>query len=730
MNENICKKEIMDLWIDGIQVQAKKGQSVLDAALNAGIYIPHLCSHPDLKPQGGCKLCVVEIEGQQNPVTSCTTMAEAGMKVQTKTDVLDSIRRTSMQLMMAGHPQCTGCRSFGNCEFQALQQYLSSVNNPEMREFHKETIQLNTNNPLIDRDMIRCIQCGRCVRVCDEVRGVQVLRYNKVKETGETYVGTRNDFSLIESDCRFCGACVEVCPTGALQDKEGVFRNDVPREEALIPCSLECPAHINIPRYLQFIAEGEYDKAVSVIREKVPFPHALEYVCTHYCEKKCKRKGLNGAVSIRDLKRFAVEHDTKESWKEKAYHLSDTGKKVAVIGAGPCGLTSAYYLGKKGHEVTVFERNPIAGGMLATGIPAYRIPRQDLKREIDIIKAESGIQIRCNMDVQEVTELADKYDAVLVAVGASKGKIIPTKNLVQEQCTTAVEFLRESALERMESFQPYIGKGTKVLVFGGGNVAFDSARTAIRFGAEVSVVCLEARENMLADIEEINQAEEEGVKVYSGYTNDGFEQVDGRITGLNIVKISSFAFGAKGLETEKIVGTEDVIGCDVVIYASGQKTDLTDKFGIQLNSYGFPVNPQTGKSDYNTNVEGVFTAGDVITGTKTVIDAIAGGRRAAELIDQYLGGDGNIEEQLVKLPQVSANIGKIEKFAFKERCAPDILTKEQRRGNFQCVDQSFSENSARAEASRCLKCPLRCQLQKPKTWTAYTKEETVHDKML
>lgn len=730
MQKEVYGGNIIKLYIDEVLVTAQAGQSVLEAALNAGIYIPHICSHPDLEPQGGCKLCVVEIDGNGEPVTSCTTKATEGMKIHTKSDTLDRIRRTSMQLMMASHPQCTGCRSFGNCEFQALQQYLSSVNHPGMREFHKETVNLNTNNPLIDRDMLRCIQCGRCVRVCNEVRGVHILQYNRIDKTGETYVGTLNDLSLPESDCRFCGACVEVCPTGALQDKEGTFRTDVVREKALVPCSLECPAHIDIPGYLRLIAAGEYDKAVSIIREKVPFPHALGYVCTHYCEKGCKRKGLNGAVSIRDLKRFAVEHDEKMSWKENAYHMPETGKSVAVVGGGPCGLTAAYYLGKKGHNVTVFERNPAAGGMLAAGIPAYRMPREDLQKEVSIIQEEANLKIQCNTDICNFAELKENYDAVLVAVGAAEGKIIPTKDMVPEQCTTALKFLKAVAFSQMDSFKPTVREGMKILVFGGGNVAFDSARTAVRLGAQVSIVCLESREQMLADPEEITQAQEEGVRIYSGYTNEGFVQENGKITGLKVVGVSSFRFGTNGLEVEKIAGTEQVIACDMVIYASGQKTDLTDKAGIALNRFGFPIDPKTGRSGYQTSVEGVFSAGDVITGTKTVIDAIAGGRAAAELIDKYLGGNGDIEEHLIDHTADEANIGKIEGFAYKERVTPEICSCEQRKDNFEQIDYSFSEEKAREEASRCLKCPLRCQLHKPKMWTSYAKEDEVNDKKL
>ena len=460
---------------------------------------------------------------------------------------------------------------------------------------------------------------------------------------------------------------------------------------------------------------------MAVIREKVPFPHALGYVCTHYCEKGCKRKGLNEPVSIRDLKRFAVEHDVKGSWKEKAWHLPATGKKVAVVGAGPCGMTAAYYLAKKGHNVTVLERNPVAGGMLAVGIPAYRMPRADLRKEIDTILSESGAKIQYNTDVENVADLKKDYDAVLVAVGASEGKVIPTQNMVEEQNTTALKFLKAAALDQLDGFQPHIGKNTRVLVFGGGNVAFDAARTAVRLGARVSVVCLESREKMLADGEEIEQAQEEGVKVYSGFTNSGFNVENGRATGLNVVAVSSFRFGPSGLEADTIPGTEEVVPCDVVIFASGQKTDLTDSFGLELNRFGFPVDPKTGKSGNKTSVDGVFTAGDVVTGTKAVIDAIAGGRSAAELIDAYLGGNGNIEEHLVDVPPADPHIGKIEGFAALDRVKPDILPCEKRRDSFDRVDSSFTEEAAQAEAARCLKCPLRCQLDREQMWTAYVK---------
>ncbi len=707
------------LWIDNQEIQAQAGQSVLNAALDAGIYIPHICSHPDLIPQGGCKLCVVEIEGRDTPVTSCTTAAVAGMRVKTKTEKLDRLRRASMNFMFAGHPgDCGGCRSFGNCELQALFQYLNASVNPSMRHVTKKTSKINTVNPLIDREMERCIQCGRCVRVCQELRGVKVLDYQK--KDGETYIGTENDLPLDASGCRFCGACVEVCPTGALQDREGIFRKDLVKEEALVPCSAECPAHINIPQYIRMIAVGDYDAAVATIREKVPFPMSLGYVCVSTCQQQCKRRGLNGALDIKGLKLFASEHDKTQSWKEQYIKTAPpTGKRVAVVGGGPCGLTAAYYLAKKGHDVTLYERYPTCGGMLAYGIPSYRMPRDEVQKEVDIIR-ETGVKIVTSHTVTDIKSLKADFDAVLVTVGASDGKIIPVENNNPAQETTAIDILRDLSLGRETT--PKIGPGTKVLVYGGGNVAYDAARSSARLGADVSVVCLESRAKgqMTADDEEIDQAAEEGVKLYSGYSNTGFtKDENGNVTGLNCFAISGFKFGPKGLEVDRIPDTEIFVPCDVVIYASGQKTNLTPEFGLEINHPGYPVDPATGKSGFNTSVEGVYAAGDVITGTKSVIAAIAEGRRAASELDTILGGNGNIEEKLADVPPEKPYIGRIENFSDLPRQCASITPCDERKSSFVRVDNNFTEEQAKAEAARCLKCPLRLQLHRNKLWTEY-----------
>ncbi len=709
--------EKVTLYIDGKPIEAEKGQSVLRAALAANIYIPHICSHPDLEAQGGCKLCVVEIEGHDGPVTSCTTIAEEGMRVRTKGELLDNIRRTSMQVMMAGHPQCTGCRSFGNCEFQALQQYLSAVNNPGMREIHKETTNLNTNNPLIDRDMVRCIQCGRCIRVCADVRGVNILQYNRKDDTGETYVGTNLDLSLPEANCRFCGACVEVCPTGALQDKEGIFRTDIPRDQALVPCQADCPAHTDIPAYLRLIHEGKYSEAVGVIREKLTFPHALGYVCNNRCEKACKRNGLNDPLSIRNLKRFAVEHDTEQVWWDRYMQTAPrTGKKVAVVGAGATGMTAAFYLNKKGHDVQVFEKQKIPGGHMTGGMPEYRIPTKDVLAEMDVI-LKSGVKLECNHEIKNVAELKKDYDAVLVALGTSVGKklgYLPGANF--DHVYTAVDLLRAQRLNLP------IELGDTVNIIGGGNVAFDVAGTLIRMGKTVNVVCLE-KDASQASPEERDLALEEGANLFDSHSNEAIIGTQEKVTGLQVHKINSFYFHpeTRALVEDPVPDSTYIIPCDSIVFAAGQVTGLTEDFGLELNRFGYPIDPKTGKSEFTTSIEGVFAAGDVITGTKFVIDAIASARECAELMDKYLGGDGNIDEVLVDRTR-NPEIGKIEGFAQLPREEMAIQPAEKRKNNFEPIYTGLTCEQAGCESGRCLQCDLRKDLHKEKVWTAYVNQ--------
>ena len=700
------------LFVDGREIEAEERQTVLEAALSAGIYIPHLCTHPNLPVQAECNLCVVEIEGQEGHVCACETPVQEGLRVRTKSEELKRIRSVSLELMLAGHPKdCTGCKMYLRCELQAVMQYLGTVH-ARMKEVPRRTNYINTENPLIVREMERCIQCGRCVRACQELRGVGILQYNELE--GETYVGTALDLSLVDSDCRFCGACVEVCPTGALQDAQGVFRTDLPKEEALVPCQAECPAHIDIPAYVHAVAEGDCTSAVAIIREKVPFPHALGYVCNNRCEDGCKRGKLNEPVSIRLLKRYAVEHDAQRTWQEQYLRCAPpTGRKVAVIGAGPCGMTAGFYLRKKGHDVTVFEKRKIPGGHMTGGIPEFRLPTEDVMREVELVR-QTGVNIVCDCEVKNAAALREEYDAVLIAVGTSYGKKLNTlPGSDYAQVYTAVDLLRASrAREEMNL-------GETVCIIGGGNVAFDAARTLRRMGKAVNVVCLEPEASQ-ASPEERDQAVEEGVVLLDACESEMIVGTPERVTGLRIHRIEGFSFDpdTHALQTQVIPDSVQTIPCDSIVFAAGQVTGLTEQFGVELNRLGYPVDPATGRSGWLTSVEGVFAAGDAITGTKFIIDAIAGGREAAARMDRYLGGDGEIEEQYVSRKR-EPRIGKLQGFPKLARESEALRCADERTHDLCPVSTGLTPEQAAREAGRCLLCDLRKDISAVRVWTEY-----------
>lgn len=676
------------LQIDGQIIEAYEGQNLLQVALDAGIYIPHLCYHPDLKPFGGCKLCSVEIEGEENIVQSCETIVKEGMVVKTKTEKVNKLRMTALELMLASHPKdCTSCDKYLHCELQALMQYMG-VAHSRLREIEKNNTRIAVSDKLIKKEMHRCIQCNRCVRVCQDVRGVNALTINK--KDGETYINTPGDKPLIDSDCRYCGACVEVCPTGAIQDVKGIFSEYSPRDLALVPCKDNCPAHTDIPEYIRLTKEGRYSDAVSVIREKLTFPHSLGYICTRPCETGCKRSYLNEPISIREIKRFAVENDKEESWRKKARFSEPNGKKVAVIGAGPSGLTGAYYLAKKGYEVEVFERHKLAGGMLSYGIPKYRLPQTIVDKEIDILK-EAGMKVFTNTNINSLNELKEKdYDAILIAIGATKGKRPPMYNKQWKNVIDAVDFCCMSIKGTLPDL------GDTVTVYGGGNVAFDCARTAKKLGVNtVRVICLESRDQMLADPEEIHEALEEKIEIINSKSMTEVIENGDKVEGIRIVHVKNFAFTEKGLEMEIEEGSEVTLNTDTLIFATSQQPDIDQSFGVDLVRGSFVKVDET----LRTNIENVFATGDVTYGTKSVVDAIASGRKAAMNIDKYLGGDGNIEETLFEREEPNPNIGIIKNFSKLRR-----------------IDSFKDECDASYEATRCLQCDLRLQFQKVKYW--------------
>ncbi|MGI6326618.1 MAG: FAD-dependent oxidoreductase [Saccharofermentanales bacterium] len=698
------------LVIDSTTVEASQGQSVLDAALAANIYIPHLCKHPDLEAMGGCRLCSVEINGSGHAVPACLTAVEEGMTVESCSDVALRVRRTALELILAAHPaECGDCPKYGRCELQSIFQYMgvSSAG----RKPRYQPVPDDTRNPLILHRFTRCIKCGRCVRACRELRGVKAIDFQRIG--GTVRIGVDGGVTLAEAGCRFCGACIEVCPTGSILDQAGLLQAGLPYKKAIVPCRSECPAGIDIPAYLRFIKNGQFSNALATIREKTPFPNTLGHVCTHNCESKCKRNQLGGALSICQLKRFSAKYDDGR-WQELSMKLPDTGKRIAVVGAGPAGLTAAFYLRKRGHAVTVLEANPEPGGQLRYGIPTYRLPIDVLNRDIDIIQG-SGIELQCDRRVRSLDELAD-YDAVLVALGTHKGIRLPLEGNDLPGVIINIDFLKAVRIGN----PPMVAEDVAVL--GGGSVAFDCARTALRLGAQrVHVICLEARDQMTASSDEIEEGLAEGVIVHDACSFIRLTGTD-HVTGVEIEKVLSFSFDAnhKAVIVTKEDSRENILA-GTVIFAVGQMPEYDDQFGL-TSKRGNRIETDTRQM---TAREGVFACGDVVSGTQSVIKAIAAGRQAASNIDIYLGGNGVIDETLTESKQEkNAYIGRIEGFSSMIRMKAPLLAPQDRLKGFWDQTLSLDPACAQSEASRCLQCDLRLEITTPRLWNDYMKETT------
>jgi len=467
------------------------------------------------------------------------------------------------------------------------------------------------------------------------------------------------------------------------------------------PCRAACPAGIDVPRYIRLIGDGKYDQAAAVVREKVPFPSVCAYVCRAPCESKCRRGTLRDRpIAIKALKRFAVDHAGNMDLRNPA--AQGTGRRVAVIGSGPAGLTAAYYLKQVcGHEVTVLEALPQPGGMMRVGIPSYRLPRELLDREIEEIR-RTGVDIRTNKKVDSLETLFDEgYDAVLVAVGAHESRKIPLPGTDLGGVLVGLEFLRDVNLGKK------VKVGKKVLVLGGGDVALDCARVARRLGAEeVRLVCLESKDKMPAGPEEVEQGQKEGVFIEPCCTFTRIVGEKTHVASVECCEVESFAFDSAGQAQVRIKkGSERTLKADTVIFAIGQTPEIPVSFGLATGP------GKTLEADTHTlgaSREGVFAAGDVLSGTASVIEAIAAGRKAAVAIDLYLGGLGIIDEVVAPPEQVPesspAQKLRAEKGTEPERAPVPLLPAEKASTSFETVELGLGQEQALLETSRCLKC--------------------------
>ncbi len=458
-----------------------------------------------------------------------------------------------------------------------------------------------------------------------------------------------------------------------------------------VPCVFQCPAGVDIPGYISLIHEGRYADAVRLIRKDNPFPSVCGLICEHPCEVRCRRTMVDDAINIRGLKRFACEHEGTPKPFEKA---EPTGKKVAIIGGGPSGLSAAFYLSLMGHEVTVYEQRKRLGGMLRYGIPAYRLPREVLDNEITFLQ-QTGFRIVTGVSIGKdipIAELRAGCDALYISIGAHTDRKIGIEGEDAQGVVSAVELLRAIGDDEMPDYT-----GLDIVVIGGGNVAMDVARSAIRLGARsVKIAYRRRRKDMTALPEEVEGAIADGCEVLEMEAPVRIETTDGHVSAM--ILQPQLAGPIKGGRPAPVPASqpEDRIPCDRVLVAIGQGID-SRKFG----EYGIPI--ERGKIeafDWSgvSGSEGIFAGGDCVTGPATVIRAIAAGKVAAANIDSYLGFNHEITSD-VELPRIRFDDheprGRIN---MKERPA------DERKHDFNLMECGMTEEEARCESGRCLHC--------------------------
>ena len=580
--------------------------------------------------------------------------------------------------------------------------------------------QLDKTFPTNDCSM--CILSPKLIGV-GRHPNIEILSYSRIEkvegEAGDFKVRVKRFPRYVDPEkCTGCGECVEPCPVEipsefeqGLANRKAIYRLfpqvvpnifTIEKSENKSPCRLACPAGVNVQGYVALVSQGKFKEAYEVMREKLPFPAVCGRVCHHPCEEKCNRKDFDEPVAIAAIKRFVADYtnshksESSSSSSEEAH--PERKEKVAIVGAGPGGLTCAHDLVRLGYQVSVFEAESFAGGMMRIGIPEYRLPKKIVQEEIQHI-TDLGVRIQTNTPIaskEDLARLRKDYQAVFVAIGAMKSKKLPIEGARLEGVIYGVEFLRDVNLERS------VMVGEKVVVIGGGNVAIDVALSSLRKGAgEVHLVCLESREEMPAFQWEIEEAVREGVKLHPSKGVKRILGKNGRVTGIETIRCTS-VFDSEGRFDPKFQEkTEASLPADTVIIAIGQESELAGFEKLGLSSRG---TIDAHKLTLATAIRGVFAGGDVVSGPSSVIEAVNQGHEAAISIDRYLRGEDlakgreRIEEEGAEAPE--------REVVSQKREPMSTIPLEKRLQGFQEIELGYTEEEVVREASRCLNCAI------------------------